>query len=200
MGWRTATQFKVNLSALIFGMALIVVLTKLSQYLPSQYYFWFSGFLYYHDILAATGSGDAPVPQPANFASLLIKLAIPLITGLALGVLWEDDGIQAAGAAGFGGAFILCWPAIIAWDTFANPAVLERQNQFYLLFAAYIGSFAYLCLAASRLAPGLRESVGRHVKGRLPTEITIDWSKIATELAKSALLGGLSFIIGYVAR
>jgi len=199
MNWRGLPYFNVNLSALVFGTILIAALTKLLHYLPTEYYFSFTGFLYYHD-LAAAAPADAPLPQPTHWLSLVIKLAIPIVTGLILGVLWGEDGVKAAGAAGFAGAFLLCWPAIVEWDVLANPVVFDRKNQFLLLFAAYIGSFSYLCLAASRIGPGVRQWVTRHLGGPFPNELVIDWNKVATELVKSAALAALSFVIGYVAK
>jgi hypothetical protein len=196
MNWREFSHKKVNLSAFTFGMTAVVALTRLSQFLPTQYYFSFAGFLYYHELAGEAGD----IREPTHWLALLIKLAIPVLVGLLMGLIWEEDGIAAAGTAGFGGAFLLCWPGIVEWDLIANPMLADRRNQFLLLYAAYVGSFAYLCSAASRMAPGVRTWLSRYIGRQLPRTITIDWNKVVTELVKSAALAGASFLIGYVAR
>lgn len=185
---------KIHLLSFVAGIALIVLLTKLTHFLPAEYYFSFAGFLYVQDV------ADPAVGGQLHWMSLVIKLATPLLVGLILGALWTDDGIASAGPAGFAGALLLCWPGLVEWELVASPDVVARRNQFLLLYALYIGSFAYLCAAGARLGPGLRSWFARRVDVAGTGKVAVDWNKLVNELVKSAVLGGISLVVGYVIK
>lgn len=185
---------KIHLLAFAAGVVLVVLLTRMTRYLPSEYYFSFAGFLYSADF------SDPAMQGSLHWLSLAIKLLTPVVAGFIIGSVFDEDGIGAAGPAGFSAALLLCWPGIVEWELIAHPDMLARRNQFLVLYALYIGSFAYLCAAGARLGPGMRRWLGARFGAATPSAIVVDWGKIVNELIKSAILGTGSFVMGYVLR
>ena len=193
MTWSELGTAKIHLLAFCAGIAIIAGLTQLAQYLPAEYYFSFAGFLY--KPIADPGAGGSP-----QWYSLVIKLATPVVAGAVLGLIWRRDGVESAGPAGFAGALLLCWPGLVEWQAIANPMVVDRRNQYLVLYALYVGSFGYFCAAGARLGLAGREWIGEHVGAADSTKIQIDWGKIVTDLVKSAILAAASFGAGHVLK
>lgn len=78
--------------------------------------------------------------------------------------------------------------------------VVDRRNQYLVLYALYVGSFAYFCAAGARLGRAGREWLSAHVDKSGSAKIQIDWGKIATDLVKSAILAAASFGAGHVLK
>jgi hypothetical protein len=182
---------RISLMAFGLGIAIIVALARLTQYLPAEYYFSFAGFLFQPEI------GPDAVATP-HWLSLVIKLVTPVVAGAIVGSIWRQDGVDSAGPAGLSAALLLCWPGLVEWQAIAHPLLLDRRNQYLVLYVLYMGSFAYFCAAGARLGLAAREWVTAHVDASQTGRIQIDWGKIATDLLKSGILAAASFGAGHV--
>jgi hypothetical protein len=207
---------KVSLSALIFGVTLIILLSHLLQLLPGQLYFTFSGFVFgannidYADLAATERQEEEHQPETTveksetqeeqqdqqrkkdtSFLSVVFKMAIPAIAGLLLGFMWEEDGVDVASAAGFGGAFVLAWPAIILWEFVVIPEVVLKRNAFLVLYLLYALSYSYLCRFFSYAGLRLR---ARYSTSAQISITNLDWKTIISSLVGSVISGALTLL------
>jgi hypothetical protein len=145
----------INWEGLVIGIALIVLLTKLSSYLtPFKMYFSFSSFLF--DDMSNSA-----------WLSLTIKLLIPLVVGYVLFTLpfyWMLKGTTSrrsllayyryigrqseytAVAAGVSAAVLQTWPMIEYWDVLVQPEYYRFRLSFLLIYFLYFVSYGYFAL------------------------------------------------------
>src|SRR6266478_8132360 len=121
MTFSSFAKKKINLSAFLFGLCMIVMLSQLLRVLPHQLYFTFSGFVFSSDSIAWTShahtshisrqsetsdevDSDEPDDQKqTHWPSIVFKLMVPAVAGMLLGFVWAEDGIDVAWLVGFGG-------------------------------------------------------------------------------------------------
>lgn len=173
---------KISLSALFFGVSSILLLTQLLRLLPNQFYFTFSGFVF--------GNEEQP-----DVLSVVFKLGIPAIAGGLLGFVWEEDGIDVAPVAGFVGAFVLAWPAIMLWEFVVSPALVEKRNAFLVLYILY--GLSYSCLCRLFSFAGLQLRAKYHASGGTGIS-SLNWKSITETVVATVICTGLQFIWGHV--
>jgi hypothetical protein len=169
-------QSKVNISAAIFGTAVIIGLSRLSSLLPPYYYFTYEEF-----ILDPNAS--------KHLVSVIAKLLIPLFAGLLLGYIWRSDSKIAAGVAGFSAPFLMLWPFLTEWHAIAPDTIKTRFNTFVFLYALYIVASTYLTRAGALLGLYLSSSLRVSFVGGEP--IVVSMSDVASTAAK----GLVAFVI-----
>jgi hypothetical protein len=166
---------RVNISAAVFGGAVIIGLTRLSSLLPPNYYFTYEGFIL------------NPDPE-AHWLSLVAKLLIPVFAGLLLGYVWRDESRIASAVAGFGGPFLMLWPFLTEWYSIAPDTIKTQFNTFVFLYAIYIVASTYLAKTGALL--------GEYLGGILKISfvagepIVISFS----EIVKTAMKGLIAFV------
>ncbi len=194
---------KISLSALLFGVALIILLTQLLRLLPGQFYFTFSGSVlgterinYSALAYGTTGaSEEEQEKQPTSFLSVVFKIAIPAVAGVILGFVWEEDGIDVAAVTGFAGAFILAWPAIMLWEILAVPEVVLKRNAFLILYILYGMTYSYICRLGSYAGVQLRVRYGASAGTGV---MSLDWKNIMSTVAGGAISSGLALTWHYL--
>jgi hypothetical protein len=166
---------RANISATVFGAALIIGLTRLSSLLPSNYYFTYEGFIL------------NPDPE-VHWISIVAKLFIPSFVGVLLGYIWRDESKTASGVAGFVGPFLMLWPFLTQWNAIAPHSISAQFNTFVFLYCIYILASTYLtkagALAGEYLGSILKVSF---VAGE---PIVISFS----EIMKTATKGVIAFV------
>jgi hypothetical protein len=130
--------WRVNALKVFLGVAFIILATRSTAYLsPYGGYFSWSALLF----------GDPSL----KWYAIVIKYAIPVIVGFLIGFVEKENPEGTAASAGFLSAFIMTWPALIAWNRFAPPEFLDRQRAFALIWLLYFVSFAYFALVGARV-------------------------------------------------
>lgn len=164
---RRLINLEVNLCAVVFCSVLTVISVKATMLLPGQYYFTFSGFLFSGDVatsdLLRPGSAEDAYRdgffQPnrgyvleKSWISLLIKLAIPGLSGFVMALLWAPSAqVTSARVAGFLSAFLLTWPALLYWDAMAVPPSLYKRNAFLVIYVLYWVAYMLISGAGAQL-------------------------------------------------
>jgi hypothetical protein len=166
-------QSKVNISAAIFGTAVIIGLTRLSSLLPPYYYFTYEEF-----ILDPNAS--------KQLVSIIAKLVIPLFAGLLVGYIWRSDSKIAAGVAGFSAPFLMLWPFLTDWYALAPESIKARFNTFVFLYALYIVASAYLTRTGALLGLYLSGALKVSIVSGQP--IVVSMSDVVSTAAKGLVV------------
>ncbi len=179
-------KWNVNAIKVAVGVALVIILTKLSSMLaPQGWYFSFSAFLF-------------SVPTAVGWQAVVIKFGIPVVMGLVLG-FWDDDnpGINAA-SAGFLGAFILAWPAITDWGLFAPFELQDRQGAFLMVYLLYFVAFGYLALFGAGLTHRYLELL-KTKQNKTREDLLLDlldWKTTIRPIIFGVVTGAVSIFLG----
>jgi hypothetical protein len=178
-------DYRINALKTAIGVALIILITKATALLaPVGGYFTFGAFLY-------------SFPTPVGWPAIVLKFAIPIIVGVVIGVIAPENPRTTAGATGFLAAFILAWPAVVAWNAIVPDDLADRQRVFLIVYLLYFASYAYLCMVGARLAVIYFAFQERH-KGKTRTDIAVDlldWSKTLKPAVVGATTGVLSMLL-----
>jgi hypothetical protein len=152
----------INGIAFGFGLAGMIVLTKLTSYLaPFNLYFSIS------TLVVGSGAGFSP-------RALLIKLAIPFLVGFALCAvpIWigrqklllktdfgkslcnfaTSSAMETATAAAFFGSLLMSWPMIVHWDILAAFEIRDYFGLFIAAYFIYFISYGIMARSGARLA------------------------------------------------
>jgi hypothetical protein len=167
----------INLSAALFGTAVILGLTRLNALLAQSIpgfprsYFTFETFIL------------NPIPQHHWFA-LTGSLFIPLLAGLLVGYFWPSDGKAAAAVAGVGAPFLTMWPLLTHWDMLAPSTIGDRFYTFIFLYCIYVAASMFLCRAGALIGSYL-SGIFIFVPG---DPIVISWTDVAKTAGKGIIL------------
>ena len=173
--------WNVNFLKLIFGASLIIILSKLTQFLdPKDLYFSFSAFFFNY-------------PRPISPVALIIKICIPIVTGIIVGFISRENVSGTTGFSGFLGSFILAWPVIVSWDLHAPYELYDKQNAFYIILTLYIISFSYICIAGGRLSTVFLRWIANRDKSGFIRDLT-SWNNSI----KPVLIGTISGIFATI--
>lgn len=183
------SELKISLSALIFGIVLIVLLSQLSQVLPANLYFSFTSFLY---------GGTAPGVSEVGILSLLIKMSLPLFAGVALAWFWNAEGTKVAWPAGSFAAILLAWPAIALWYFVVDPVVVDKRNLFLIIYVAYAFSFGYLCKVGALFGEWFRNIKPANMSKRKP--MALKWGEVRQTAVAAAVSTTVTLLLRLLAQ
>jgi hypothetical protein len=178
------SRWDVNVLKVGLGIALIVLLTKATDILvPDDWYFSFSAFLF-------------AVPEETTWQAVVIKLLIPVIVGIILGFLAAENPIETATAAGFSGAFLLTWPAVVDWTYIIPEELSERRGAFLIIYLFYFAAYAYLSRVGSRLTLIYLAALLKYHNKTRPDLIKdlLDWK----ESVRPLIIAGVASVLSYL--
>jgi hypothetical protein len=178
-------KWNVNIIKVGVGVAIIILLTKLSSLLAEQWYFSFGAFLFQY-------------PNPIAWQAVVFKFAIPIVAGLILGFLDEDNPSASGASAGFIGAFVQTWPAITAWELFAPFELYDRQGAYLVVYAIYFVAYAYLTMFGAGLTHQylhLLKTKQNKTRQDLLLDL-LDWKTTIRPIIFGVVTGAISLFLG----
>jgi hypothetical protein len=178
--------WKINFLVLGAGVALIIILTKLTGLVaPQGWYFTFRDFLYQYT-------------EHLKLPAILIKISFPLLAGILVGLFVEENPKGTAGAIGFLAAFIGAWPALNDWLLYAPPGLESKEYAFKIVYLLYMLSYFYLAILGTRITNIYLNWLAIHKKETRSDIISdiLDWKKSVRPAILAIGTSLASFILG----
>ncbi len=141
-------QRPAALSWFLFGIVFLMILTTLY----GEFFFGTRQYFSFLDI-ATVGQNDIPL------SGLLLRLAMPLVTGLIIGIGSKANPRVEAAVAGFAAALLISWPVLFFPNLrpyLISLSLRSRTILLYTIYALFMLSYASLALIGAMIATYFR--------------------------------------------
>jgi hypothetical protein len=180
--------WRMNFLLVCVGVALVMVLTKLSSLLaPYGWYFSFTEFLF--------TQSDKPY-----WPAVVVKFAIPIVGGIFVGFFETENPKGTAAAVGFASSFILAWPALNDWALYVTDEVVaKREYAFKIVYVLYFFAYSHLGMVGARLATLYLKFAEEHgqTKESIISDL-LEWKGSIKPALIAIVSSGASFVLNKV--
>jgi Bacterial SH3 domain len=190
----------IYLPALFFGTMAVLLLVRLSETkIPEWGYFSFYRLFAILTAPRLESEGSIISKLSSQFSeigfSISLNFLIPLLVGLAVGIIWGRRGYLTGGAIGLLSAMLLWWPTFYLWNDVSRSDFQDFRMTFLGLYLAYTLSFTLFASSGSGFGYALHGYFARTLNSEVLSVVSFV-IRLMRNLILALLVAMLSHVAG----